>query len=280
MKQFKELARMLTVSVSIFLFSGVLLYPSLGNHAFAAEEEQVSQVTGDQGPALDPEALAILKKATDYLTGLPQFRLKGYKEVDAVQESGQKLQFFSSYDVHLKRPNRIFVSRTDDDGIMRRFWYDGKTATMYDEGEKVFGQIQVPETIDEMLDYLETVLESPPPLADLLYNDLSFLAERALSGVYIDISFIQNIACDHLAFRGESVDWQIWIDRGEKPLIRKIVITYKELPGEPQLSARLAEWDTQPQLSDTLFQFSVPEGARRIRVIRSKRQDSNEGGAQ
>jgi len=190
------------------------------------------------------------------------------------------LQFSSSFDVSLKRPNRIFASRTDDDGIMRRFWYDGKTASMYDEGEKVYFQVKVPDTIDEMLDYLETVIESPPPLADLLYNDLSFLSKRALSVMYIDVSFVYNSACDHLAFRGESVDWQMWVDRGEKPLIRKVVITYKELPGEPQLSARIEEWDTQPQLSDTLFQFSIPEGARRIPVVGSKRRDSHEGGAQ
>jgi hypothetical protein len=197
-----------------------------------------------------------------------------------VQESGQKLQFTSLFDVSLKRPDRMFASRTEDDGITRLLWYDGKTSSMYDEGEKVYGQIQVPDTIDEMLDYLETVLESPPPLTDLLYNDLSHLVERALSGIYLGISFVDNSACDQLAFRGKSVDWQMWVDRGEKPLIRKIVITYKELPGEPQLSARLEEWNVVPQFSDTLFQFSIPEGARRIPIVGSKRRDSNAGGAQ
>ncbi len=271
--------RIIAIAVSC-LFAITVFYPCLADHAFADEQGQDGKVTGDQGPAIDPEALAILKKATDYLTGLAQFRLKGYKEEDAGQESGQKLQFSSTFDVYLKRPDRMFVSRTDDDGIIRRLWYDGKTASMYDEGEKVYAQIQVPDTIDEMLDYLETVLESPPPLADLLYNDLSHLAERARSGMYLGISFVQNSACDQLAFRGESVDWQIWVDRGEKPFIRKIVITYKQLPGEPQLSAHMEEWTLEPNLADTLFQFSIPEGSRRIPIVRSQRRDSNEGGAQ
>ncbi len=133
---------MLTIRLFFLVFLGLLSFTGMGNHALAADNTPGQQVTGDQGAAIDPEALAILKKATDYLTGLTQFRLKGYKEEDAVQESGQKFQFFSSFDVYLKRPNRMFVSRTDDDGIMRRFWYDGKTASMYDEGEKVYGQIQ------------------------------------------------------------------------------------------------------------------------------------------
>jgi hypothetical protein len=234
----------------------------------------------EESDDIDTEAVEILKKATDYLTGITQFRLKGYKETDVVQESGQKLQFSSSFEIYLKRPDCIFVSRTDDDGIIRRLWYDGKTVSMFDEGEKVYAQIKAPDTLDSMLDYLEIVMKSPFPLADLFYNDLSPLFDRIVSGMYLDISFVKKSACDHLAFRGESIDWQIWIERGEKPLIRKIVTTYKELPGEPQLSARLDDWDIQPQLSDALFQFTPPEGARRIPVLGAKRPNAQQRGVQ
>jgi hypothetical protein len=231
-------------------------------------------------PNVDKEALEIFNKATGYLAGLTQFHLKAYKEQDVVQKSGQKLLFSSSFEVSLKRPDRLFASQTDDDGNIRRLWYDGKTVTLYDEKEKVYGQIAVGETIDEMLDYLEIVIQYPLPLADLFYNDLSSLSSRILSGMFLGVSFLGNVACDHLAFRGESVDWQCWVERGEKPLIRKIVITYKELSGGPQLSARLSEWDIQPSLSATLFQFSKPDGARRIQVLGSKRPDPQKRGEQ
>ena len=257
----------LVVAIAALFFS--FMAPSVAENQQAAVEQRSD---------IDKEALEILKKATDYLSGFQQFHLKSDKTTDVVQESGQKLQFSASSEVSLKRPDRIFSSRMDDDGIKHNFWYDGKTATMYDEGEKVYGQIRVPETIDKMLDYLETVMEFPFPLADLLYNDLSHLANIPLSGKLVDVSYLEGIACDHLAFRGESVDWQFWVDRGEKPLFQKIVITYKELPGEPQLSARLSEWDTQSSFSDTLFQFSVPEGARRIQVLGSKRPNSQKRG--
>jgi hypothetical protein len=279
-KKLNTCALSIMVNISCLLFSCAVFYPVAANCASAAGQDQGSAVTGDQNTAIDPEALAILKKATDYLTGLKQVRFTGYKEEDAVQESGQKLQFSSSFEVCLKRPDRLFITRTDDNGIAKRFCYDGKTATTYDEAEKVYGQIKVPDTIDVMLDYLETVMEAPRPLADLLYNDLSYLAERARAGSYVDISIFQNIPCDHLAFRGESLDWQFWIDRGEKPLIRKVVITYKALPGEPQLSARLEEWNVSPELSESLFHFSPPEGSRRIQIVGSKRTDSKQGGAQ
>ena len=240
--------------------------------------EPVQQTEVEEIPVVDEEALAILKKATDYLTGLKQLHLKAYKEQDVVQDSGHKLQFSTSFEVFLKRPDRLVAFLRDDDGNQRRLWYDGKTVTMYDESEKVYGQIAVAETIDRMLDYLEIVIRYPLPLADLFYNDLSSLSGRARSGMYLGLSFVENVACDHLAFRGESVDWQFWVDRGKKPLIRKIVITYKELPGEPQLSARLSEWDVKPTLADALFQFSKPEGARQIEVIGSKRSNPRKRG--
>ena len=114
--------------------------------------------------------------------------------------------------------------------------------------------------------------------ADLFYNDLSHLSNTPLSGKFVDISYLEDIVCDHLAFRGESLDWQLWVDRGKKPLFRKIVITYKKLPGEPQFSARLSEWDIQPSFSDTLFQFSIPKGVRRIQVLRPKRPNTQKRG--
>ena len=81
----------------------------------AAAENQQAAV--EERADIDKEALEILQKATDYMASLKQFLLKGYKTTDVVEESGQKLQFSSSFEVSLKRPDRIFNSRMDDDGI-------------------------------------------------------------------------------------------------------------------------------------------------------------------
>jgi hypothetical protein len=241
---------------------------------------QPDQIAGDRKANIDEEALTILTKATDYLTGLKQFTIKAVKETDVVQASGQKLQFATAIEVAVRRPNLLFGSWAQDDGTIRQLWYNGGTVTIYEDTENVFGQIQAPDTIDEMLDYMETVLKSPQPLTDIFDNNLSYLAELPVSGRYVGVSYLEGIACDHLAFRGETVDWQLWIDRGEKPLIQKIVITYKELQGEPQIAARMLNWNTQPTISDDLFQFSPPEGARQIQVVVPERGNPGEGGGQ
>jgi len=264
----------------VALLLGYITLPTAIAEQAKATINQPEQGAEDSEADIDEEALEILKNATDYLTGLKQFTIKGVKNTDVVQESGQKLQFTTAIEVAIRRPNLFFGSWVRDDGTIRQLWYNGETVTIYEDTENAFGQIQAPDTIDQMLDYMETVLKAPQPLAEIFDNDLSHLATLPLSGSYVGVSYLDGIACDHLAFRGELVDWQLWIDRGEKPLIQKLVITYKDLQGEPQFAARIVKWNIQPNLSDDLFQFSPPEGAREIRVVVSKRGNSGKGGAQ
>jgi len=281
MKRIKKISFIMLALVAVVGLLDFAIRPTvIAGSANAGKIDQTKQTAVDSSTGVDEQALAILKKATSYLTGLNQFRLKGLAAIDVVQDSGQKLQFGSTAEVTVKRPNRIYASRTLDEGDVRRFWYDGAVATLYEESSNVYTKIPVFDTIDETLDYLETVFKDPRPLADLLYNDLSPLLKVPLSGSYVGESYLGVTACDHLAFRGKSLDWQFWVERGEKPLIRKVVITYKELPGEPQFVAHLVEWDTQPELSDAIFQFSPPEGARQIRFVTLRKNDSEKGGAQ
>jgi len=50
-------------------------------------------------------------------------------------------------------------------------------------------------------------------------------------------------------------------------LPRRVVITYKEEPGQPQFWGDLSSWNLAPELSDTLFTFTPPEGADRIQFL-------------
>jgi hypothetical protein len=45
------------------------------------------------------------------------------------------------------------------------------------------------------------------------------------------------VLCDHLAFRQLDTDWQLWVEKGSRPLPRKIVITTRYEVGDPQFSA-------------------------------------------
>ena len=64
-------------------------------------------------------------------------------------------------------------------------------------------------------------------------------------------------------FSTEEIDWQIWVDN-VVPVIRRIVVTYKKLPGDPQFAVTFTDWDFNVTLPDSVFAFEPPPGATRV----------------
>ena len=88
--------------------------------------------------------------------------------------------------------------------------------------------------------------------------------------LYVGEGLVRGVKCHHLAFDKDDIQWQIWIDAGEKPLIRKLLINQKKLPAEPQWTAYLTDWNFSPQLSDNLFAFTPPEKATKTKFVSLK----------
>lgn len=228
----------------------------------------------NSNPAIDPQADKILQRMSNCLAGAKEFSFEAHKMADFVLDTGQKVQLSDTTKIVAKRPNKIWAKSTGDTQN-DQIWYNGKTLAIHNNQEKLYGVIDVPDNIDEMMDYVVEKLEIAVPLADLLFSDPYKMAiENVRSGQYLGLHYVQDVKCHHLAFRQEGLDWQIWIEDSDKPLPRKLVITYKELPGHPQFIALLGKWNLTPQVSDELFVFEAPEGAKKIDLLPAARETS------
>lgn len=226
----------------------------------------------------DPEALAELKRATDFLTALPRFHIRSSVTYDVLQEDGRLLQFEKHGDIYLQRPDRIFAEVYLDDGRHRQFWYDGKMLSLAERSKNLHTRLKAPPTIDGALDMLEGLFKDPMPLADLFYSDLTPVAERAFEADIVGDSLVNGRPCRQLAFRGETVDWQVWVEKGAKPFIRKLAISYREVPGTPQSVALIDLWEIPERFSDDLFTFAAPAGSQWIDVLVPTPRPVTEGG--
>ena len=229
--------------------------------------------------ARDPEALELLKRATDFITSLQRFQFKAAISYDVIQDDGRRLQFEKRGEISLERPDHLFADVFLDDGRHRQVWYDGKTLSIAERSRHLHTQIKSPPTIDAMLDMLEALLKDPMPLADLLYSDLAPLEQRALEADVVGDSLVNGVHCQHLAFRGETVDWQLWIEQGPKPFIRKLVISYRGIPGTPQYAAWISEWQTPERFGVARFTFTAPAGSEFIEMLVAVPRRTGEGGA-
>jgi hypothetical protein len=220
-----------------------------------------------QPAGIDPQAEKLLKRMSDYLAGRQQFTLKAESTLEVVLTSGQKIQFDSPATLEVSRPNKLRAHRKGDI-VNQEFFYDGKTLTLYNPKENLYATTAAPPTLDEMLDFAREKLDVIAPGAEILYGNA---AERMLKvttfGFVVGPSVVGGFKCTHLAFRGAEVDWQIWIDDGDKPLPRKFILTSKQVKGEPQFTVLIRNWDLTPKLTDGMFSFTPPKGAKKIEFL-------------
>ena len=217
-----------------------------------------------QAEAIDPEALKLLRRSTDYVAGLKELRVEINSSIEAVVATGEKLQFDNHVSVTVRRPNRMRIERVGEI-VNQVFYYDGTSLSVSFPDARYHASMAAPATIEATLDFARDQLDVIAPGADLMYkNAFDRLTDGLTSAYVVGGAVVAGVRCDHLAFRNPEVDWQIWIERGAKPLPRKLVVTSKKMPQSPQFIAVISKWDTAPKISDALFSFTPVKGSRKV----------------
>jgi hypothetical protein len=212
---------------------------------------------------VDPRADEILRKMSALLAGTPRFAMEAEETFDEVSENAPRLQLTNVRRVGVERPR--FAADATGDTLNRAAWYDGRTLTVLDKSRNLYLSVEKPGTIDTALDAIADDYGVVVPLSDLFYSDpYTTLMEGVRYGEYQGLHQAAGTLCHHLAFSQDAIDWQIWIDAGEQPLPRKLVITYVDEPGTPQYSAVIRRFTLDPKFPDGLFHFEAPEGAQPI----------------
>ena len=224
----------------------------------------VSTAAQAQSGAVDPEAARLLRRMTDYMGRLQQFSVDTTNTLDALLPSGQKVQFVISASAIVQRPDKLYAHRKGD-LISQALYYDGKTLTLFNPADKVYATVPAPATLEGMLDFARDRLDLVAPAADLLYaNAFELFMQTTTSGFVVAKAVVDGVKCDHLAFRGPDVDWQVWIAEGDRPLPRRYVVTTTGLPSHPEYTVTMTNWNVAPNVTSARFSFTPPAGAKLI----------------
>ena len=226
---------------------------------------------GDQGEgAADSLAISadttispasLLQDMAGVLASVEGFSVHIEKTFDEVMRDGAMVQYSGAADVSMRRPDRLHIDYGDDLSA-KEAWYDGEHFTLLDHLHSVYAQIAVEPPLMNVLNTLENEYDVFLPLAALLRPDPSReYCEGADVQRHLGIHDVDGWASHHLLFRGDQVDWQLWIDAGDQPLLRKVVVTYKEIEGTPQHVSYLTDWQLDPSLDDALFVADLPDDA-------------------
>ncbi|MBW2286942.1 MAG: DUF2092 domain-containing protein [Deltaproteobacteria bacterium] len=262
----------MTLSLQIWaatLVTAVLLTapPGWADAAPGGDESSEKKATTAAIEANTAAAKALLEQSADFLAAQPKFSFEAQTGFDSVQMNGQHLAFFENKKALVRRPNRLRVETDEADGDEHTFRFDGKQISIDLPGENAYVAVEKSGTIDEMTDYIVDDLEIPVPLHDFFSSNFYQAAQAGIvSGFYVDEATIGKRQCHHLAFRQIDVDFQIWIEDGDRPLPCSLVITYKKAAGQPQYWARFDDWNLSPRAGDKQFEFTPPKGAERLSI--------------
>jgi hypothetical protein len=221
-------------------------------------------VAADQ--PVDPEARAALDRMAAYLRTLDTFEIATQTTLDLVTNDGQRIELDGTAAYKVRRPN-AFVISVETDEKKRRFFYDGKTFTIYAPKLGYYASTSAPATILATLDLVADKFGIVLPIEDLFrWNDPSQRSKDPLdAAMYVGTTTIDGTPTEQWAFRQGKMDWQVWIQTGAQPLPRKLVIIDRSDPSQPGYSAKLT-WKVNPALTNDDFAFRPDKDAKSIRL--------------
>lgn len=249
MKKFSRIRTVLSVVVALVL-AGTL-------SASAAPAPAVNSA------AIDPAAISALEKMGTYLRSLNAYAIEAAIQKELVLENGLKVQLAESASLVARRPDRLTL-KVSSERKEREFFYDGRQFTLWAPRVNSYATVVAPPTIRELIIKLEEKFGIEMPLVDLFkWGTEESRIKDITVAMELGIARIDGADCTHYGFRQEGLDWQIWIQKGNFPLPRKLVLTTTTDEARPQHQAVLT-WNLAPVFIDKDFTFEPPPNAQRI----------------
>jgi len=118
----------------------------------------------------EADAKRILKSMSDYMAAQQSISLDFDATLEVITGDEQKLALASSGTLTLNRPDKIRVTRAGGFADVEMS-FDGKTLTLLGKNHNLYTQLDVPGTIDHLVDELRDTYQRPLPAADLLLSN-------------------------------------------------------------------------------------------------------------
>jgi hypothetical protein len=227
-----------------------------------------TEVRAQEPSAVDPEAAKLLRRSTEYLSGLQQFSVRARNMHEDLLDSGHKIHFGGAGSLTVSRPNKLRGERHGA-RFNQTLYYDGKTVTLANSPDNVYASEPAPGTIPEMFTFAHETLELYIPITDLIWPDVfPLLMEDVTMAMVLGKMIVGDVTCDHLLFSRPGVDFEIWIADSGPPLPFMFIVTDTGTPEKLSVVTTMSDWDVDPTVPEGWFTFVPPEGATEVPFLK------------
>ncbi|WP_297707765.1 DUF2092 domain-containing protein [uncultured Eudoraea sp.] len=215
---------------------------------------------------IDSTAVFILDRMADIIGELEAVSFSVETATDRLDDKQKIETHYSTSNVRMAGPDKMVYQRFGNKG-KHGFWFNGTYASMYSFKENNYVTLESPGNIIEMMDDLHTRFDFQFPAADFFYpsftddiladfNTLEFLGKTVVDGE----------DCFYIRATNENMHFQLWISSSNWNLPKRFIIIQK---GKQNLrfESVFKDWDINPNLPSTIFNFLPPPNARLIDIM-------------
>jgi hypothetical protein len=214
--------------------------------------------------ATESDPKSILKTMSDYISSQKTIELAFDSDIEIITPHLEKIQFTNSGEALLNRPDKLRAHRVSGHADVTMV-FDGKTVSITSKKDNGYAQFEASGTVDQLIEALRKGHGVALPGADLLLtNSYDTLVADVKEAKYIGRGIIDGIECEHLAFRNFDTDWQLWVEVGNTPIPRKLVVTSKTLNSAPQYTIRIKSLKTGIEPAKDAFAFIPQAGSKKL----------------
>jgi hypothetical protein len=237
----------------------------LGTISLSGLADSVLAETPSANPPTPAEyALGLLKRVADRLSAASNFTFKTTSSVEVMSPVGHMINYYSQFEIAVHRPDKLAAKKTGD-GPSFDVYYDGKTFTAVDVKQGVYAQMAAPPTLDALIPAVEEKTGMHFPYSDVLVSDVYRAVTKDLTHAYwVGKTSVDGVECDHLAFAGPGIEWQLWIGPDKDPLPRRLAATHLALERQPRFLVDFTQWNLKAKVPAGRFEFKKPAGAQQI----------------
>lgn len=256
-------SRMWLIGGAVVAGVGLAAAARLPRGAARASREGTAAGRIADSSVVDADAIKALESMGKYLRTLKAIDVHAVVTREEVQTDGQKVQTTSNVDLLAQRPNRLRVEVADD-RQPRLFYYDGKTFTLWAPRLRFYTKVDAPSNIEELADQLEDRYHVDLPLVDLFRWGTKEADDADITSAEdLGPSTVDGVTCEQYLFRQDGLDWQLWVQQGDYPLPKKVVISTTTDDARPQYTA-VWTWNLAPSFNDQEFVFTAPADAKPV----------------
>jgi hypothetical protein len=262
--------KLLSVAGLLFLAGSMTLYATEDTKKQEKTAETVAKLkkAGDKDKAeTGISANDLIKKAYAYIGNLEKYSFEAtIVNEDDLGGADMLIYLRHHYKVSVLGPDKLRMDVRGDTENANMYFNNGNVSIL-DADKKSYAQVKVSTDIDDALDDLMDTYGVPVPLTQFIYSDMDEDINASTKGYYLGTVYIDdNTPCYYIAFPGKEWDVQFWIEKGDKPLIRKVSYVDKKKKGQPRSMITL-HWNLISAIDEKIFDFKAPEGAIKAKVL-------------